>query len=140
MGGVKVLRALSVIPQETRDRKIKRITNQEVELVLENGIYKYLRNSDGSRKEKAGWKRFGFPLFYQSDVLEVLDTLTSLGVNDERMQDSIDLVIDSRQSNGKWLLKNSFNGKMLCEIEVKKEPSKWITLRGLRVLKRFYNS
>jgi hypothetical protein len=35
-----------------------------VENILENGVYRYLRNSDGTRKDKTGWKRFGFPLFY----------------------------------------------------------------------------
>lgn len=136
MGGMKVLRALARIPKEKRSGDIDRIIEQEVEIILENGIFRYLRNPDGSRKEKAGWKRFGFPLFYQSDVLEVLDTLTELGVKDERMQDSIDLVISS-QKDGKWLLKNTYNGKMYCEIDEKNMLSKWITLRAARVLKRY---
>jgi hypothetical protein len=136
MGGAKMLKALAQIPEKQRSSDLKRIIDQEVEIILQNGIYRYLRNPDGSRKEKAGWKRFGFPLFYQSDVLEVLDTLTTLGINDERMQDSINYVIESQQS-GRWLLKNTFNGKMLCEIEEKNKPSKWITLRALRVLRRY---
>jgi hypothetical protein len=52
------------------------------------------------------------------------------------MQEAIDLVIASRGKDGRWLLKNSYNGKMLCDIDVKGEPSKWITLRALRVLRR----
>ena len=138
MGGVKMLRALARIPKSQRSADLDRIINQEVEIILENGIYRYLRNPDGSRKDKAGWKRFGFPLFYQSDVLEVLDILTELGVKDERMQDSIDLVVGS-QKEGRWLLKNTYNGKMLCEIDEKHKPSKWITLRALRVLRRYYS-
>ncbi|MFW9886820.1 MAG: nitrogen fixation protein NifH, partial [Candidatus Thorarchaeota archaeon] len=118
-------------------KEIREIIDDEVEVILENQIFKYLKNPDGSRKEKAGWKRFGFPLFYQSDVLEVLDALTALGVKDNRMQEAIDLVIANRGKDGKWLLKNSYNGKMLCDIEVKGKPSKWITLRALRILSRF---
>ncbi len=137
MGGVKMLKALARIPKKERSTDLNRIINQEVEIVLENGIYKYLRNPDGSRKEKAGWKRFGFPLFYQSDVLEVLDILTSLGVKDERMQDSVDMVIASKVE-GRWLLKNTFNGKMFCEIDEKNKQSKWITLRAARILKRYF--
>ncbi len=136
MGGVKMLRALSRIPKAQRSRDLNRIIKQEVEIVLQNGIFRYLRNPDGSRKEKAGWKRFGFPLFYQSDVLEVLDILTELGVKDKRMQDSIDLVIHS-QIDSKWNLKNTYNGKMICKIDEKNKPSKWITLRASRVLKRY---
>ncbi|MHA1925127.1 MAG: hypothetical protein ACW974_04370 [Candidatus Thorarchaeota archaeon] len=137
MGRTKMLRSLASIPVDSRSREIKSIVKEEVEVILENQIFKYLKNPDGSRKEKAGWKRFGFPLFYQSDVLEVLDALTALGIRDKRMQEAIDLVIANRGKDGRWLLKNSFNGKMLCDIDVKGEPSKWITLRALRVLRRY---
>jgi len=139
MGGVKVLKALARIPAEDRSSDLKRIIKQEADIILENQIFNYLRNPNGSRKAKAGWKKFGFPLFYQSDILEVLDVLTELGVKDERMQESVDLVLESRNERGSWDLKNTFNGKMLCEIEKKNAPSKWITLRALRMLKRYYN-
>ncbi|MHA2003169.1 MAG: nitrogen fixation protein NifH [Candidatus Thorarchaeota archaeon] len=138
MGRVKMLKGLASIPMKARSKSIQAIIGREIEVILENGIYKYLKNPDGGRKEKAGWKRFGFPLFYQSDVLEALDVLTSLGAKDSRMQEAIDLVISSRDKDGRWLLKNTYNGKMHCEIDVKGQPSKWITLRALRVLRRSY--
>ncbi|MDH4213412.1 MAG: nitrogen fixation protein NifH [Candidatus Thorarchaeota archaeon] len=138
MGGVKGLKAFARIPSKNRSSELKRIINQEVEIILENQVFNYLRNPNGSRKAKAGWKRFGFPLFYQSDILEVLDVLTELGIKDERMQESINLVLESRNKLGSWDLKNTFNGKMLCDIERKNAPSKWITLRALRVLHRYY--
>jgi hypothetical protein len=139
MGGVKVLKGLVSIPKNQRSSALKQVITQEVENILGNGIFKYLRNPDGSRKEKMGWKRFGFPLFYQSDVLEVLDILTALGVKDERMQESIDLVLSKRNEQGTWDLKDTFNGKMFCEIDEKNKPSKWITLRAARVLNRYFS-
>ncbi|TFH07933.1 MAG: hypothetical protein E4H14_07435 [Candidatus Thorarchaeota archaeon] len=137
MGGIKVLKAFSQIPKSGRSSDMTRIIKQEVEIILDNGIFKYLKNPDGSRKEKAGWKKFGFPLFYQSDVLEVLDILTALGVKDERMEEAIELVLNSRNIQGTWDLKNTYNGKMYCEIDVKNKPSKWITLRATRILNRY---
>jgi len=74
-------------------------------------------------------------LFYQSDALEVLDTLTRLEVIDERMKPALELVEETRGRDGKWLMKDSFNGKMWVDIEEKNRPSKWITLRAMRVLK-----
>jgi len=139
MGGIKVLKAFAQIPEKIRSTDVERIINQEVEIILENRINQYLRKPDGSRKEKAGWKRFGFPLFYQSDVLEVLDILTTLGVKDDRMQESIDLIVNSMNDQGTWDLKNTYNGKMYCEIDEKNKPSKWITLRALRVLRKYYS-
>ncbi len=140
MGAAKTLRAFAAIPEDQRRPEIRSIIDREVENVLENGIFRYLKTPDGNRKDKAGWKRFGFPLFYQSDALEVLDTLTSLGIHDERMQESIDLVQSLKNADGRWILKNSFNGKMWCDIEAKGQPSKWITLRAMRVLKRYHSN
>ena len=137
MGAVKMLRALSTIPQPKRSREVQEIIDREVKNILENGVYQYLRNPDETRKDKAGWKRFGFPLFYQSDALEVLDTLTRLGVHDDRMQSAVDLVLSAQQPDGSWLLDNTYNGKMWVNIEEKGKPSKWVTLRALRALKRF---
>ena len=138
MGAAKTLRALSMIPPGERSDELEAVIEREVENVLENGIYRYLRNPDGTRKEKVGWKRFGFPLFYQCDALEVLDTLTRLGVRDGRMEDAMGLVLDAQGDDGRWLLKHTFNGKMWVDIDVKHQPSKWVTLRALRALKRYF--
>jgi hypothetical protein len=136
MGATKLLHALAMIPAKKRGKAIQGVIDREVENILENGVYRYLRNLDGTRKDKAGWKKFGFPLFYQADVLEVLDTLALLGVKDDRMRPAVDLVLKARQPDGRWLLENTFNGKMWADIEEKGQPSKWITLRALRTLKR----
>jgi hypothetical protein len=136
MGATKMLRSLSTIPLEKRGKAIQTIIDREARNILDNWVYRYLQNPDGSRKDKAGWKKLGFPLFYQSDALEVLDTLTSLGISDERMHPAIDIVLEARQPDGKWLLENTYNGKMWVNIEEKGKPSKWITLRALRTLKR----
>ena len=137
MGLCKVLKCFSTIPKQHRTPPILRILDRVVEVVLENHVFKYLQNPDGSRKEKLGWKRFGFPLFYNSDILDVLASLARLQVKDDRVQDAISVVIDAQQSDGKWILKHTFNGKFWHDIEQKGKPSKWITLRALYVLKHF---
>ena len=138
MGATKVLKAFSRIQESKRSKDIQAIIEREIENILENQIFRYLRNKDGSRKDKEGWKRFGFPLFYQSDALEVLDTLVRLGVKDERMIPAIELVEKAQGEDGTWRLMNTFNGKMIVDIEEKGKPSKWITLKACRVLKGFY--
>jgi len=140
MGMMKVLRGLCAIPERRRSASVHAIIKRVVEVTLENRIFRYLRAADGSRKVKQGWTRFGFPLFYQSDALEVLDTLTRLNFRDDRMQDAIDLVLANRGPDGKWRLQNTFNGKMWHDIDVKGQPSKWITLRALCALRRFYGN
>ena len=139
MGAAKVLKAFASISKEQRSENIETVLEKIVENVLENRIYQYLKTTEGSRKDKAGWKRFGFPLFYQSDVLEILDAITKLGIKDSRMDHAIKLILDSQQEGGFWLLKHTFNGKMWIDIEEKHKPSKWITFKALRILRGYYN-
>ena len=137
MGVVKVLKALSEIPSDQISTKIKETVENGAEYILKHNIHK--RSHDLSKDSKPGWKRFRFPQMYQTDILEILGIMTKLGYKEERMQDAIDLVIAKQSEEGKWNLENSFNGKFQVNIEKKGEPSKWITLNALRVLKRFYS-
>ena len=82
------------------------------------------------------WFKLGFPLSYTSDVLEALLALSEAGyARDPRLKNAIALVLSKRDADGRWALKHSLNGKMWADIEAKGKPSKWITLRALRVLK-----
>ncbi len=81
------------------------------------------------------WFKFGFPLSYTADVLEALLALAEAGyARDKRLQNAYDRVLSKRDADGRWAMKHSLNGKMWADIEVKGKPSKWVTLRALRVL------
>lgn len=75
---------------------------------------------------------------YQTDVIEILRVLTRLGCYDPRMQEAIDLVISKQDEQGRWKMNDTFNGSFQVDIEVKGEPSKWVTLNALKVLKRVH--
>jgi len=86
-------------------------------------------------KEKAGWLRFGYPLSYNSDALEALWALARIGEEPRsEYEPAVDVVRAKADTRMRWALKNSFNGKMLADVEVKGQPSKWLTLRALQVL------
>ncbi|UCD13016.1 MAG: hypothetical protein JSW60_05480 [Thermoplasmatales archaeon] len=137
MGVVKALKALAEIPVKKRNSNVKNTINHAVEYLLIHHIYK--RSHDLTKNSKPGWLRLGFPLMYQTDILEILDILTRLGVKDERMQDAMDIVVSKQDEQGCWLLENTFNGRRFqVNIERKGKPSKWITLRALQVLKKYY--
>jgi len=86
-------------------------------------------------KDKPGWLRFGYPLSYNSDALEALYALMRAGeVPRAEYEPAIELVRAAADKQSRWKLKNSFNGKMLADIEVKGQPSRWLTLRALQVL------
>jgi len=136
MGAVKTFKALSEIPENKRTADIKKTIEKSTEYILKHHIYK--RSHDLNQVAKPGWLKFGFPLMYQTDALEILGILTQLGYRDERMQEAIDVLISKQDDQGRWKLENTFNGRFQVNIEQKGEPSKWITLNALKVLKRFY--
>ena len=86
-------------------------------------------------KDKAGWKRFGYPLSYNSDALEALWALKQVGEPPSiEYRPAIELVRGATDREMRWSLRNSFNGKMIADVEAKGLPSKWLTLRALQVL------
>jgi hypothetical protein len=135
MGAVKSLKALAEIPAGRRSEDVKNTIEKGAEHMLSHHIHK--RSHDLSRVSKPGWKRFGFPLMYQTDVLEILGILTRLGYKDERMQEAVDLVISKQDDQGRWILENTFNDRFQVSIGQKGKPSKWVTLNALNVLKKF---
>lgn len=138
MGAVKTLKALAEIPEYKRSTAVKKTIEKGAEYLLLHHVFRSSHNLD--HIPKPGWLRFGFPLMYQTDALEILGILTKLGYHDERMQEAIDIVVSKQNNRGRWLLENTFNGRYQVNIEKKGEPSKWITLNALRVLKRYYSS
>jgi hypothetical protein len=137
MGVVKTIKALAEIPLNQRSKEVKNTIEEGAEYFLKHHIYK--RSHDLSRVSKPGWLRLGFPLMYQTDILEILGILTRLSYHDERMQEAIDRLISKQDNQGRWKLESTFNGRFQTNIEQKGKPSKWITLNALRVLKNFYS-
>ncbi|MCL5772009.1 MAG: terpene cyclase/mutase family protein [Actinobacteria bacterium] len=136
LGAVKALKALSEIPENQRSDDIKNTIGKGAEYILKHHIYK--KSHDLNLVAKPGWLKFGFPLMYQTDALEILGILTRLGYKDERMQDAIDVLISRQDNQGRWNMENTFNGRFQVNIEQKGKSSKWITLNAFRVLKKLY--
>jgi hypothetical protein len=88
------------------------------------------------RKGGASWTRFAFPAWWHYDVLRGLDYLRRAGVApDERIAEAIDLVASKRDGDDWWPLETQYEGSMPVETdEGEGRPSRWITLRALRVL------
>lgn len=136
MGVVKPLKALAAIPIKQRTEEVRDAIAQMAEYILIHHIYK--RSHDLTKAAKPGWLKFGFPLMYQTDVLEILDILTTLGIRDSRMEDAIALVLDKRGEDGRWRAQNTANNEKLLVPFAREDQDKWVTLRALRVLK-FWN-
>jgi hypothetical protein len=88
------------------------------------------------RASGASWKRFAFPTWWHYDLLRALDYLRRAGAApDERVAEAIDIVASKRDDQGRWPLETQYPGRMPVETdEGEGRPSRWNTLRALRVL------
>jgi hypothetical protein len=135
MGVVKSLKALSEIPEDQRSKTISQKIEQLAEYILVHRIHK--KSHDPDKVSRPGWLKPGFPLMYQTDILEILEILTRLGYCDPRMNDAIEILRSKQNGQGRWNLENSFNGRMIKDVEKKGTASKWITMKAVKVLMEF---
>jgi hypothetical protein len=82
------------------------------------------------------WLQFSFPTWYFYDVLRGLDYLRDAGVTpDERVGEAIEVVAGNRDPEGRWPLQDVHAGESHVEMdEGEGKPSRWNTLRAMRVL------
>ncbi len=103
------------------------------EYLLERRLFRRL--TTGEVVDPA-WTRFSFPTWWHYDVLRGLEYLRRAGARpDERAAEAIELVESKRDGDGRWPLENQHPGTMAVEVdEGEGWPSRWNTLRALRVL------
>ena len=106
------------------------------EYLLERRLFRRL--STGEVVDPA-FLTFAFPPRYEYDILRVLDYFRGAGVRPEsRMAEAIGVVESRRQADGRWLLDRTHDEALAIPLpfgESVGEPSRWNTLRALRVLR-----
>jgi hypothetical protein len=139
----EALAAFAEIPKAKRSPGIERAISRGAEFYLERKLFE-------EGKKYPPWLRFHYPVHYFYDLLVGLDVLTKLGYGaDRRMKPALEILKDKRRSDGSWILDRmhpDVGPGVMSPEELKKqnpfsletvgEPSKWITLTALRVLKR----
>lgn len=103
------------------------------EFLLERNLFR--RKSTGEIVDQA-YLEFAFPYYWHYDVLRALDYFRGAGADpDPRMADAIEVLRSKRQQDGTWLLDRIHPGRVHFDIEADLgAPSRWNTLRALRVL------
>ena len=103
------------------------------EYLLERGLF---RRASTGRTVDPQFTMFSFPTRWYYDVLRALDYFrTASATPDMRLADAVDLVVDRRGPDGTWPLENTHQGPTHFEMEDEGFPSRWNTLRALRVLR-----
>jgi hypothetical protein len=76
-----------------------------------------------------------FPYRWHYDVLRGLAYFARSGApQDPRLREAVDLLRHTRRDDGMWPVQDKYGGKSFFDMEKGREPSRWNTLRALRVL------
>jgi hypothetical protein len=138
-GGVKVMLAFSKLPAQKQTPLIRRAIKQGVDFFFSiDPVTAKYPTRDGSKPNRAWWK-FGFPVFYVTDLLQLAEAMVELGYgNDNQLAKTIHAICEKQNEHGQWSMEYDYAGKTWLDFGTKKEPNEWVTLRALRVLKSIH--
>jgi len=138
-GTICSLEAFSEAKSESLTGEMKKTTEKAAEFLLMHRLFK--ADHHNYKVIKQSWLKLGFPWFYGYNILRGLDVLTKLDyVEDERLSDAVQVLLQRRRQDGRWILESAPTGRMHANLEAVGKPSKWITLTALRVLKCLHKS
>lgn len=131
-----VLRAYRDVPLDLVSPQMDESRNKAVELILNTEMH-------GPGKPSLRWNQFGFPLQWDSDVLEVMTLLAPyIDVEDKRIEDELALVLEKQDGRGRWPCEKHPKGggwmRKFVPFEELGRPSKWVTLHAMIMLKTLY--
>jgi hypothetical protein len=134
-GGVKVTLALAQLPGRTSPL-VKRALRRGAEFLLEGNPAEAGYPNGWASRPSGNWWKFGFPVFYVTDLLQNVEALAAAGyARDPRLRQAVDLIYEKQLEDGRWNLDYDYTGKTWVNFGAKRQPSKWVTIRALRTLR-----
>jgi hypothetical protein len=136
-GAVKVMLAFSKLPKKERTPLIDEAIKAGVNFLFSTDPATANYPCGYSSKPSGNWWKFGFPVFYVTDLLQNVEALVNLGYgHDSRLANALNVIRNKQDAHGRWLLEYDYAGKTWVDFGNKKQPNKWVTHRALRVLKK----
>ena len=135
-GAAKSMLAFAHWPAARRTPLLKRALRQGADFLFSRDPARADYPTRNSTRPSPNWRKFGFPVFYVTDLLQVLEALLAFGyANDARLSNALALVRQKQDEQGRWSLEYAYTGKTWVDFGLIKQPNKWVTLRALKVLK-----
>jgi hypothetical protein len=108
---------------------------EAVEFLLNHHLYQSHRTG---RTIDVRMLRLSFPCRWRYDILRCLDYFQDANVPyDPRMEDGLNIIRSKRKKDGTWPLQERHKGEVHFDMEKIGAPSRWNTLRAMRVLDYF---
>jgi hypothetical protein len=132
---INVLEGLAAYERTgTASAEVTEARSRGQEYLLERKLLRRLTTGELIDPE---FSQLSFPTGYHYDVLRALDHMRLAAVApDERMTEALDIIRSKRRDDGRWNLENPHPDQLDIEIgERDGKPSRWITLRAMRVVR-----
>jgi len=115
------------------DRRVRAAQLRGREFLLAHRLFRSHRSGEII---KPIFIRLSFPPRWHYDILRALDYFQAVDApRDPRLADAIEIILNNQAPDRRWRLQNSYNGKTYFELERLGAPSRWNTLRALRVVR-----
>lgn len=138
-GAVKVMLALGKLPNEKYTQHTKSAISQGIDFLLGIDPVEAAYPSGWNDKPSGNWWKFGFPVFYVTDLLQNVEVLIRLGyAQDARLQNALAFIRQKQDDRGRWPLDYNYTDKTWVDFGKKKQANPWVTLRALWVLKHSF--
>ncbi|MHA2092219.1 MAG: hypothetical protein ACW98K_15315 [Candidatus Kariarchaeaceae archaeon] len=119
---------------EYRKKEIRESIDDGVEFILKHELYKSCKTKEIISPKLL---KLSFPTRWYYNTLRALDFFQYAEIpRDPRMEDAL-VVLMNKEKSGKWPFQQRYPGQFHFEMETVRQPSRWNTLRALRVLKQY---
>jgi hypothetical protein len=134
-GAVKVMLALGQTPPERRTPEMQAAVQVGLDFLLGTNPAEASYPHAYASKPSGNWWKFGFPVFYVTDILQLAQAVVAVGCGgDPRLLPALDLIAAKADPHGRWALEYHYAGKTHLDFGPRRLSNKWVTLRARRVL------
>ncbi len=133
-GVTRALNMMTVVPESERTGEMDAFISRAVDFILLHRLYR--KNHGNGKPIRPEFEMFTFPLLHYDDVISLVDMLQRLKVRHEAVDEGLAFIQSKRGQDGRWKLGYTMNrSSTYANFGQREKPSKWITLRALKVLK-----
>jgi hypothetical protein len=120
-------------PGTVRARRVRQAMRRGQEFLL---LHRLFRSHRTGKVILPDFKRLTYPPRWHYNILRALDHFQAVDApRDDRLTEAIDIIRRQRGKDGRWKLEGTYPGKTHFQMERVGQPSRWVTLLSLRVLK-----
>jgi hypothetical protein len=115
--------------------ELEKLKKESEEFLLCHRLYKSDKTGEVIDKR---WTKLSYPSRWRYDILRALIYFSDTKhPYDPRMDDALDVLLSKRKKTGEWPVQQKYSGDVHFDMELTGKPSRWNTLRALRVLKEY---